>query len=361
MADRVDPTKIYLLFLIVIMLTITSAGKNDLHQEYNSNQMALSIYVDKDGKALVTGYAEDINGLDFLSSSQYQYKNKTNELYALTDSMTSKYRDNWTLRFSSHGYYDEYHAKFFLPSMIRLRKINCSTGLEYIIYTFNDSLVAEIAGYDLRNPITTLEYQMPIDESSSNTASANSDFSFLPIIMLVVFGISIVAILSRRMIRLRSIKAAPKEPSKSDPYRGIFRSKTAQIEEATMRTERPIIADGHDEPSPQTGIASTAVEVLQLSGANSESSSKGNIVITHELAAVMEVLTARERTILEALLKHGGKMTQAEIKYETETPGSTLTGILLSLERRKIVTKKEQGRTNVIELSKWVLSKKEDS
>jgi uncharacterized membrane protein len=51
-------------------------------------------------------------------------------------------------------------------------------------------------------------------------------------------------------------------------------------------------------------------------------------------------------------------MNQADIRYETGIPKSSLTGILLSLERRKLITKKEKGRTNAIGLSDWFLSKK---
>ena len=86
-----------------------------------------------------------------------------------------------------------------------------------------------------------------------------------------------------------------------------------------------------------------------------------SIVISSEMEAVMQTLTARERAVLTTLIEHGGRMTQAEIRYETSTPKSSLTGILISLERRKLITKKEWGRTNIIELSLWFLSKKEPS
>ena len=86
---------------------------------------------------------------------------------------------------------------------------------------------------------------------------------------------------------------------------------------------------------------------------------KGEIEITREMARVMETLTDRERAIVNALLKHNGEMTQADLRYETEIPKSSLTGILRSLERRKIIIKKERGRMNVIELSDWFLSKGE--
>jgi uncharacterized membrane protein len=79
------------------------------------------------------------------------------------------------------------------------------------------------------------------------------------------------------------------------------------------------------------------------------------------MAAVMETLTSRERAVLSALIDHQGRMTQADIRYETKIPKSSLTGILLSLEHRRLVMKKEWGRTNIIELSEWFLSKKERS
>ena len=86
---------------------------------------------------------------------------------------------------------------------------------------------------------------------------------------------------------------------------------------------------------------------------------KGEIEITREMARVIETLTDRVRAIVNALLKHNGEMTQADLRYETEIPKSSLTGILRSLERRKIIIKKERGRMNVIELSDWFLSKGE--
>ena len=90
-------------------------------------------------------------------------------------------------------------------------------------------------------------------------------------------------------------------------------------------------------------------------------SMKNSILISSEMEAVMQTLTARERAVMSTLIDHGGRMTQADIRYETGTPKSSLTGILISLERRKLVSKKEWGRTNIIELSDWFLSKKERS
>ncbi|MCK4397544.1 MAG: hypothetical protein KAV25_00965, partial [Methanophagales archaeon] len=82
---------------------------------------------------------------------------------------------------------------------------------------------------------------------------------------------------------------------------------------------------------------------------------KGGIPITSEMARVMETLTDRERAVVNALIKHGGEMFQVDIRYETEIPKSSLTAILRSLEKRKLIKKKEWGRTNLIILSEWFL------
>lgn len=78
--------------------------------------------------------------------------------------------------------------------------------------------------------------------------------------------------------------------------------------------------------------------------------------MNREMMAVMDALTTRERPIIEALIKCGGKMTQAEIRYETNLPRSTLAMVLISLEKRGLITKREWGRTNVVELSEQFLS-----
>ena len=85
------------------------------------------------------------------------------------------------------------------------------------------------------------------------------------------------------------------------------------------------------------------------------------IELTREISAVMDTLTDKERSILKALLQRGGTMTQTEIRYEVDISKSSLSGILTSMEKRKIITKQEKGRTNVIELSERFLNTQERS
>jgi DNA-binding HxlR family transcriptional regulator len=88
---------------------------------------------------------------------------------------------------------------------------------------------------------------------------------------------------------------------------------------------------------------------------------RGGIELTSEISTVMDTLTDKEQSILKELLQHGGTMTQTEIRYEMDISKSSLSGILTSMEKRKLITKKEKGRTNVIELSERFLNHKERS
>ena len=299
-----------LLQLIIILVAITATafpafGYNsfddyDSENETYFNQLILDVYVDEAGKALVTGYIEQegVESLPFLDTSEYLYEKETNQLYALTNGLTSKIGDNWALNFSTRDYYTDYHTIFYLPDEVRLGKINCSRGMEYFVSASNGSFVIDVQGYDVENPMTTVEYQQPLRESVSAKEDSGSNFGYL----VLIITLSVLALaLGIVIVRLK-----------------------------------------------RRGSLDDKAEVK-----------RGKIEVTSEMARVMETLTDRERAIVNALLKHNGEMTQADLRYETEIPKSSLTGILRSLERRKIIIKKEWGRTNVIELSEWFLSENE--
>ena len=56
-------------------------------------RLIVNVYLDSAGKALVTGYAEDVSGLSFLNDSQFRFENDSHQLYALTDGLTAKVGD----------------------------------------------------------------------------------------------------------------------------------------------------------------------------------------------------------------------------------------------------------------------------
>jgi len=307
------------LFMVVAATVFILGGNGYAYEgvidDTNSTQLMLDVYVDNTGKALITGYAEDIGGLPLLERSQYQYENDTKQLYAVTDSLTWKREDNWDIRFTTDASYSECRITFYLPGVVRLGRIDSSDGFEYFVTTSNDSFVVEFHEYDAESPTATIRYQQPFQ--GDNASSGEEDGS--PTRLLAFVAISILALLSVIAV-LEIWKSGGAENS-------------------------PAQDTGKTVPVQETGEG-----VYQASEVEKE------IEITSEMAAVMETLTDRERSVLNALIGHQGKLTQAEIRYEAGIPRSSLTGVILSLERRNIIIKKEYGRTNIIELSKWFKS-----
>ena len=135
-----------------------SAGAEDA---IYGQSLSLNVYLDHTGKALVTGYVENVAGLDFLNTSEYRFENDTRQLYALTDGLTTKLGDLWTLRFNALGSFDDYRVTFYLPGDMRVGSINASDGLGYLLSASNESLVADVQGYEVSNPAIAIEYQQP--------------------------------------------------------------------------------------------------------------------------------------------------------------------------------------------------------
>lgn len=372
----------YILSLVLILassaMIVSSAQDASTN---NSKSLVLNAYIDMTGRALVTGYADTVDGLSFLNTSQYQYDNDTRQLYALTDTLTYKNGDDWSLEFSAQGYYEGYHVVFYLPGDVMLGRINCSEGLEFLLSTSNQSFMVDVQGYGVLDPELTLAFRQPLE-----SVSATSRVWYPQNAPAIAMAVAILASLGF-LIWVRSKKS-----------RAIDSGRTPSIEESASEVQEPVvsaglgISGGLEHPAPQQSgehpapAADSATsetfsgpqsqeDVAAKEGAESVTSETydsqvqerfaqndiGAIQVTSEMAAVMETLTAREKAVLTALIEHNGRMTQADIRYETGIPKSSLTGILISLERRKILIKKEWGRTNVIELSDWFLGRKERS
>ena len=76
-----------IMLLLLVLITSSSA-----QEEIIEGQIALNGYVDSSGKVLLTGYAtsESLSYMSFLNLAQYTYDNDTNQLYAVTDMLTTK-------------------------------------------------------------------------------------------------------------------------------------------------------------------------------------------------------------------------------------------------------------------------------
>lgn len=331
MSRSVRRSALRILVYAAIVLSSASWALGD--EAGDSRSLVLDIYADDAGKALLTGYARGIDGLPFLKSSEYQYDEDALQLYAVTNALTTKDGDDWTIRLPATGGYSEYHVTFYLSENVQISDITGTDGLDYLVSSSSDSFVVEFHGYDVTSPTAAVRYRQPLKngraESSDPMGLQAPARTTAPPILLgaLLLLIALVAVFAAARSRGPAAGTSPEsreDPSTSPPP--ILEADDIRVDEGDVDQ-----IPGDDRPLPEGSVAGSP--------------------ISPEMTAVMETLTGRERSVLEALMNHEGKMTQAEIRYETGIPKSSLTGIIISLERRNIVTKKEWGRTNVIELS----------
>ncbi len=357
----IDIKGLWAFALLVAVLLTPAAGDEGL----GSRGLVLDIYADEMGKALVTGYAEGIDGLPFLSGSEYQYDEDALQLYAVTNALTTKNGEDWEIRLPTEGSYGEYHVTFYLSESVRISEISGTEGLDYLVSTSSDSFVVEFHGYDVTEPSAAVRYRQPLNGGRAEAASAALPFpggSAEKLVPVVVLIIALVVIFGAVSFRMRGVCSSPLDPAGSSPCppseaspqpptggsaQGPYQGSGAAEAGGDLLEDRR-----EDDRREGLGEGAFMVDLVPLPDLDSTPRPEmSKTPISGKMTAVMETLTERERWVLEALIKNEGKMTQAEIRRETGIPKSSLTGIVVSLERRNIVTKQEWGRTNVIELS----------
>ena len=182
--------------LIVFLAALLAMSAHAQESDSSFGQsLILNVYLDNAGKALVTGYAEDVSGLAFLGDSQFRFENDSHQLYALTDGLTAKVGDLWTLSFDARGSFDDYRVTFYLPSETSLGEINASQGLGYLLSASNESLVADVQGYEVSDPRISIQYQQPLAANGSSLPSLPPGYpgEGAALIMLLIAAALLVA------------------------------------------------------------------------------------------------------------------------------------------------------------------------
>ena len=286
------------------MILITSAHAQEI---INEEQVLLNGYVDNSGKVLLTGYATpgSLPYMPFLNGIQYTFDNNTNQLYAATDMLTSKSADNWSLNFSSDGYYSDYSITFYLPAGTEMTKFEIPPELNYQFQVKEDSLILSMQGYRVASPWIKVDYKLPVDIPSQSRDITTPMLAILLIIILIA-GATFAF------------------------YKYWMQKGTVFPEKRESQNQETRV------------ILMTKQETKEIS-------------ITEGMQKVIDTLSDKEKAIIDLLLKNGGSATQADIRYKLEIPKSSLTGLINTLKRRSIIKKHEYGRTNVIELSEWFL------
>jgi len=361
---RLD-TSIVLLILSIPVTLIpagTAFSQDDADGSATLNQLVLNVYIDERGRALINGYIDDPGSLPFLNSSENAYEEDSRQFYATTSALTSKFRDNWTVSFGSMGIYDEFHVIIYLPADAKLSRVNCSSGLGYLVSIANESIISEVEGHNVTDPAINIDYILPIGEASRTEADivtgtdAEFPYKTIALLMLLIIGSGILilflnpgSIFKNPAERAERGYEHPMALSESEPGGLDLSTPAGQIDAASQAV--PLNEDA--------GVSFRKQEDSRY-WAPEEKREKA-VDLTSGIFAVMDTLTDKEQAVVKALLRRGGTMTQRDIRYETDISKSSLSGILTSLEKRKLITKQGKGRTNVIELSDRFLNIKERS
>ena len=372
---------ISLILIYILLISINPGAEvgNDAIDDLAAlNHLILNVYVDDAGKCLVNGYIEDPGSLAFLNSSEYTYEEDNRQLYAITNALTSKSKDSWKASLESAGRSDECRIIFYLPEGAKLNGVNSSAGLTYQVYAANRSVVVEAQGHDIMNPVVDIEYTLQLEDKSlagtdMESGSAGGS-SYLTAAMLILLFSVFCLLIFLRWPGYRSTK----QKKSSRPIAPVLDSKAPgpeQLDLSSLLVQQSMAdpnqaasalidsdddGDGGDGDGDASGKGSDRMQECSVAYLQDERQEE-ETELDRVIYAVMDTLTDKEQAIIKGLLQHGGSMTQRDISYEMNISKSSLSGILTSMERRKLITKSGKGRTNVIELSERFLNNKERS
>ncbi len=89
-------------------------------------------------KALILGNVDDPSCLPFLDSCQ-TIQEDNGQIYAVCDSFIEEKGSVRTLHFPATGYFEVYHASFFIVGGEEFSEINASSGLQFFSTKYNNS------------------------------------------------------------------------------------------------------------------------------------------------------------------------------------------------------------------------------
>jgi len=75
-----------------------------------------------------------------------------------------------------------------------------------------------------------------------------------------------------------------------------------------------------------------------------------------EVNALLPTLNERERMVLDAIVREGGRIPQSKLKYVCGLPKSTLSRVTNDLQRKGLIRKIPVGQTNELRLSEALMS-----
>jgi membrane protein implicated in regulation of membrane protease activity len=172
------------------------------------------------------------------------------------------------------------------------------------------------------------------------------------ILLVILLVIIYVFVVRRRLKRIeKSIEEQKKvegvkDEANLDVHERIEKRMDEQMKAEEVKDEVKDVISGPEE------VHDTSTEVSHIEEVTLAVGSKGRKIDS----SVLNMLDENERKVVELIENADGEITQAYIYKSTSIPKASLSDLIKRLEKRNIIERRRDGRTNWINLQEWVFS-----
>ncbi|MFZ2456719.1 MAG: hypothetical protein WAX07_09610 [Candidatus Altiarchaeia archaeon] len=298
--------------------------------------------------------------------------NNSNQIIILkytTQRLTSKSGDVWSLNYTTTATpqtkeYPGTIVKLYTPKKTQITKINLKDDINFS--PIGDSEIwfyPQKTGFNLNFEYVLGSSGGPIITRPGATTTTLSTTSTMPIAgvdfraYFLPWAVLLLMVLLFFLYRLKSKTGKAEKPARDD------------VESESPLGGTPKKGPDVSEPAAGNGII---YNVSHDSAPESESGdyvkedvhnekrvvdfSVGKTVAGKRALkeSILNVLDESERSVVELLLKAEDEITQAFVYKSTGMPKSSLSDTIKRLEKRNIIERKKEGRTNWLKLKEWV-------
>lgn len=238
----------------------------------------------------------------------------------ITSSLTSKNGSTWTLRFTATTSPGSTIVRVDFPDGTEVFSLR-PEGLYRSPKNLSDSMFLY--------PQTS-DFSFEYDYRVNNVVEGKPTISFN--ILFVFLALFVVFFIVYSVVRFGIIRRVERRL-------GAFGKGSDAVSE---QKEVGVVADD----------ASVSSEVSPLEEVTLAVGSSGRKIAS----AVLNMLEENERKVVEVIENAEGEITQAYIYKSTGIPKTSLSDIIKRLEKRNILERRREGRTNWIKLKDWVFN-----
>jgi uncharacterized membrane protein len=313
-----------------INLLVHENGLVDVEENLEVNNTIVNIFLpaniqdvqiaDSDGKRLDYDNSTLIGERLLLSFYLKSIDSRVITLKYSTPDLTSKNASVWTLSFSTTATPGSTIVKVDFPQGAEVFSLKPddilrspkTLGRQMLMYPQDSDFYFEY-GYSLGNPIIGgVDYPLPMIAAGA------------VVVLILIFVYTVVV---RRRVES-----------------GVEKMLEEQKKDAPVEEPEKVMAPADD--------SQTAAEVSPIEEVTLAVGSKGRKIDP----TVLNMLEENEKRVVELIENAEGEITQAYIYKSTGIPKASLSDLIKRLEKRNIVERRRDGRTNWISLQEWVFS-----